>query len=616
MTRLTAITLLLLSMNLLCAQTLQKGANPKAKGVKRLRFDYLDYRPARYEREKVFEPQDEQPNKGGIVRLYYTNDSDKPVSLSFWRLNGEDESFWKLSPGLAWSRMLADPLAPGESGVLEFDGTSEDFAAGQKFEFVWIERGSFIPVGLFKTTLQEDTAQISFIGVRPGLAELVVHVRHTGSQPIEFTSAEVLGETTSSVEWKPSKLDGPGHAIARIKLSKPLAPMAVAIVRVGLMSAGHARVVLAHRRAHPDSFMIGTWGIGPDSYTQLKQHHISMGMMSGKREDDFFARDADKFDLHAMVGAKYHDVDALRSIGDHPRAAVLYLADEPDWTTPPSRILHDDEIARHFNPHKPTLVTLCRNVQFFEYAPIVDIPCQDHYSVSAPTSSKWPTLYGTRLEETGIYTRDLKRAAEPKPIWIWSQGLFDWDERPQHPLPTPDELAFQLWQNVGNGAKGILWFTFRQNVGDKYPATREEIRRCGRLLRLIGDDLVCSDPAMVSIDAPPSLQVMPLLGPERLYLVITNSDYKIHPKAYQWKPISPAPLKVTLPSWLAAGSVAQLSPDSIDSVPFRSQGETIEFDLGTVDAWKLIAIDPSKDLSERLEIRRKEIVADESKTFD
>ncbi len=147
MTRLTAITLLLLSMNLLCAQTLQKGANPKAKGVKRLRFDYLDYRPARYEREKVFEPQDEQPNKGGIVRLYYTNDSDKPVSLSFWRLNGEDESFWKLSPGLAWSRMLADPLAPGESGVLEFDGTSEDFAAGQKFEFVWIEREASSPLG-------------------------------------------------------------------------------------------------------------------------------------------------------------------------------------------------------------------------------------------------------------------------------------------------------------------------------------------------------------------------------------------------------------------------------------------------------------------------------------
>jgi hypothetical protein len=597
-------------------QTLQKGADPKAKGVKRVRFDYLDFRPARYERsDKVFEPQDEQPNKGGLVRLYYTNVSDQPTNLSFWRLNGEDESFWKMSPGLAWSRQLGKALAPGQSGVLEINGTSEDFSEGKRFDFLWVERGSFIPVGLTKNTLREDPVQISFIGVRPGLAELIVHVRYTGEKPIALTGAECVGRKGTSVEWKGESLAGPGHAIARIRLAEPLTPMEVFFVRVSVQEEGATREVWGHRRAHADQFAIGTWGIGPESYQQLKQHHISMGMMSGRREDDFFARDADRFDLQAMVGAKYHDVDSLRSIGDHPRAAVLYLADEPDWTTPPSRILHDDEIARHFNPHKPTLVTLCRNVQFFEFAPIVDIPCQDHYSVSAPTSSKWPTLYGTRLEETGIYTRDLRRAAEPKPVWVWSQGLFDWDERPQHPLPTADELAFQLWQNVGQGAKGILWFTFRQNVGDKYPATREEIRRCGRLLRVMGEDLVVSDPVSLRTEGPSPLEVLPLLGPDRLYLILTNGQYKIHPKAYQWTPLPQVQLRVSLPSWIQAGSVTSLSVDGAEPIPFSTESGTVRLELGEIKAWRIVLIDPDGTAADRVRADLARVLADESKTY-
>jgi hypothetical protein len=605
----------LLGISLASAQTLQKGADPRAKLFKRLTIDYLDYRPARYEREKVFEPQDEQPNKGGLIRLYCTNVSDKPVNLSFWRLNGQDESYWKLSPGLAWSRQLGGLLAPNESGVLELDGTSEDFSAGKKFEFVWIERGGFIPVGMTKSTLQEDAVQISFIGVRPGLSEIVVHVRYTGSEPLELVDVECLGKKSLSVEWRENKLAGPGHAIARIRLESPVRQMEVLYVRVSVQKENDRRWVWGHRRAHADQFMIGTWGIGPDSYADLKSHHISMGMAGGKRDDDFFGRDADRYDFHGMIGGKYHDFESLRSIGDHPRAAVLYLADEPDWTTPPGRILHDDEIARFFNPFKPTLVTLCRNVQFFEFAPIVDIACQDHYSVSAPTSSKWPTMYGTRLEETGVYTRDLKRAAEPKPIWVWSQGLFDWDERPKHPLPTADELAFQLWQNVGNGAKGILWFTFRKNVGDKYPATREEIRRCGRLMRLMGDDLVQADTLSLSAELPDKIEMLPLVSMNRLYLILCNGNYRIHPEAYQWTTADDATLKVSLPAWLSVGSVADLTPDGVKPVAFKKDGSSLEVELGTIRAWRILAVDPKASYPAAAQQRLEEIIKEESREF-
>ena len=96
--------------------------------------------------------------------------------------------------------------------------------------------------------------------------------------------------------------------------------------------------------------------------------------------------------------------------------------------------------------------------------------------VTAPSTSQWPNVFGTRLEETGIYTRDLKMASEPKPIWVWSQGLFDWDEQPEQSVPTPEELGVQLVQNIGNGTKGILWFTFREGPGQQFPATKRRFK--------------------------------------------------------------------------------------------------------------------------------------------
>ena len=94
-------------------------------------------------------------------------------------------------------------------------------------------------------------------------------------------------------------------------------------------------------------------------------------------------------------------------------------------------------------------------------------------------------MFLARLEETGIYTRDLKIASEPKPIWVWSQGLFDWDERPEQSVPTPEELGVQLVQNIGNGTKGILWFTFREGPGQQFPATKKAIQEWGRVIRLL-----------------------------------------------------------------------------------------------------------------------------------
>ena len=166
------------------------------------------------------------------------------------------------------------------------------------------------------------------------------------------------------------------------------------------------------------------------------------------------------------------DVDQVRELSGSPHVACWMIQDEPDWSIPATSVLLADQSVRAIDSTHPTMVTLCRNVKFFEYAPIPDIACMDHYCVTAPSSSAWPHPWGTRLEETAHYTSDLKAAAEPRPIWVWTQGVANWTERPARPVPTVEELSAQLVLNLSRGAKGILWFVYDAALGKRYPDVR------------------------------------------------------------------------------------------------------------------------------------------------
>lgn len=577
------------------AQTLQKGAAPDEPGSNRLAFDYVGFRAATYDSVNVHEPENEHPNRGGWITLYYTNRSDQPVRLAYWRINDKDESHWRLSPAVAWDRAYHRDLAPGQTSVLEINAVAEELGPGGRIRFQWVDRESWRPVGFVEAALDEDPVQVSLFAVRDGRREILLHVRNRGPAAVRGIDVECVEAEAAGVEWLGRDMAPGTSSIARVRLQQPLPNMRPTIVRLSVESEGARRVICAHRRAYDDVFPIGTWGAGPDSYAVLRRHHVSTCVRGGAPDDDFFGRDAKKYGFHAIVPASFANADSIRALGDHPHVRCLMLSDEPDWSTPPTNVLQDDHIARHFNPYKPTFVTLCRNVQFFKYAQIADVPCMDHYSVTAPSSSAWPTSYGTRLEETGVYTRDLKAASEPKPIWVWSQGLHEWSERPLRPLPTPDELAFQLWQNVGNGAKGILWFTFQRHMGERYPDTQEAIRRCGRLLRIMQEDLLVSEPVPGARVDSPKVDARFLVGPRRGYLVLTNLDYEIDPEEYHWTPARDVTVRVPVPSWTSFEAAYRLEPDGVAKTPTAAGEGFVEIRLDELPVWAVVALASEQD---------------------
>jgi hypothetical protein len=231
-------------------------------------------------------------------------------------------------------------------------------------------------------------------------------------------------------------------------------------------------------------------------------------------------------------------------------------------------------------------------VRFFEFAFIPDVACMDHYSVGAPTSSVWPYRYGTRLEETGYYTRDLRRAAYPKPIWIWSQGLFNWNERPEQLVPTAEELTYQLLSNIGNGAKGILWFTIKESKALQYPDTYLAMQQCGRIMEMLKEDLVQGDPLQTYTASDSKLLLHPIINKDKLILFVLNSDYSINPVAYQWKARQDVDINLNVPTWLKLESAYELKPEEgVKKADFQLKDQNLSFRIPEMESFKIYVFD-------------------------
>lgn len=564
----------------LYAQTAQVGAKRGTESTGRIRVDYVHYRPARWEAEKVKEFESEIVNKGGLVYVYFTNISEKPVNLHFWRLNGNDESYWRLNHFVAWDRCSNEHPEPGTMRVLEINGTTEDFAEGKPFDFSYVDRDGRAATS-YTGELHVDPVSVSFIRVMPDLRNFDVYVRNSSGTPFGLGAVEAVGKPTESVEWTTNSLATKGHAIARVTLAETLPSAQPLIVRITIKKGEEERAIYAHRRAFPDEFPIGTWSANEKTWDTLHRMHIDTVVEGGPKDKPFFTEATPKYGFRAMVHTGQPvNPDYIRELSGHPSVICWMLQDEPDWSIPANIMEYCDRTVRMYDSTRPTFITLCRNIKFFEYAPIPDIACQDHYSVTAPSSSLWPRFYGTRLEETAYYTRDLKMAAEPKPIWIWSQGMANWGERPKRPVPTREELAAQLVLNLGRGAKGILWFNYDQELADKYPDVRQAMQQWGRVMRVLRGDFLGSDPALLEARAPDKVDVAPLLGWDKLILCVTNTDYEIHPEAYPFVDKENVVLDVALPEWLHPQAVLRIAPEGISSLPFTTENSRASIQFG------------------------------------
>lgn len=602
------VALALLLAGAAAAQTAQLGVERAGRASDRLKVEYLHYRPAVWEKELITEYENEIVNEGGLVYVYYTNTTQEPVSLRFYRINGKDTSYWLLNHFVAWDREYHPTVAPGQTTVLELNATVADFGPGKPFDFQLVDRDGR-SVATLKSTLKKDPVQVAYIRVLPDMRTLEVHVRHEGKGALSYGAVSVPGAEVTGCDWVGAGQKGPGHAIARVSLAEPLAPASLLMVRVPVLEGREERAVFAHRRAFADEFPIGVWTGRDDTFATLRRLHI----------DSFVSHpggDAEKYGLRSMVHTGVPlNADIVKKFSGHPSLLCWMLQDEPDWSIASNIMLLCDTALRRLDSTRPTFITLCRNIKFFEYAPISDIPCQDHYAVTAPSSSKWPKFYGTRLEETAWYTRDLKIASEPKGVWIWSQGIAGWGERPRRTVPTPEELAVQLVLNLGRGAKGILWFNHQKDIAEKYPDAEEAMGRWGRVMRVLREDFLAAEVAALEVKAPAKVDVAPLVSRDKVILCLVNTDYEIHPEAYPFKEKTNVRLSVGLPEWIQPVKAVRVTTEGVKPVEMSVSKGKASISLERLYDCDIIALVNSGDDVAAMEAEYARALEDEKKEY-
>lgn len=595
------------------AQTAQLGAKLEGNSSMRLEIEKVIYRPAEWEKEKIKEFESDIVNKGGLVHIYYRNISNEPVQIRYWRWNRKDRSYWVLNHFIAWDRFMNQTVSPGELGVLEINAVSEDFSQGNPFSIQFIDRDSRL-CGKAEGTLTPEPLRITYIHVLPGMQEIEVFLRNFSKDTYTIENLLFSPGTDLSTDWNIKEIASNGLGIATVRLSQPLSLGSDFIIGVQISHKNSKTMCFAHRRAFEDFFPIGVWTNSPETYETLFNLHIDTMVEGGKKDSSFFTEIAPKYGFRAMVHTGVPlNVDIVREFSGHPQVICWMLQDEPDWSIPANIMFYTNQQLCQYDKTKPTFITLCRNIKFFEYASICDIPCQDHYSVTAPSSSKWPKPYGTRLEETAYYTHDLKIASEPKPIWVWSQAIADWGERPKRPVPTPEELGAQLILNLGRGAKGILWFNHDKNVAKKYPELEQAMQGWGRVMSILRNYFLSSDTISFNGSAPENVDIAPLQGRDFMILCITNLDYEIHPEAYPFK--EKKNLKITINIPFQGHSLFEIRPQGITELK-ADWGKETSFVLPELKSETIIFIHAQPDIGKQLKSQWDEIISREIKSLD
>ncbi|MGC8845486.1 MAG: hypothetical protein ACP5QY_06530 [Candidatus Hydrogenedens sp.] len=597
------------------AQSAQIGAKLEGKFSMRLTIEKIIYRPAEWEKEKVKEIESDIVNKGGLVHIYYRNISKEPVHIRYWRWNRKDRSYWILNHFVAWDRYINQTVQPGELGVLEINAISEDFAPGTKFALQLVDENSRL-CATMEGILVAEPVRITYIHVLQEMKEIDIFLRNFSKDTYRIDNTLFFPQNEIVVNWNVKELLPEGMAIARVRLSKPLSSGTwfIAGVEVSKDKGKTNELYFAHRRAFDDFFPIGVWTNNPETYETLYNLHVDTMVEGDKKDKPFFTEIAPKYGFRAMVitGVPLN-VDIVREFTGHPQVGCWMLMDEPDWSIPANIVFLINQHLCQYDNTKPTFVTLCRNIKFFEYASICDIPCQDHYSVTAPSSSKWPKPYGTRLEETAYYTHDLKIASEPKPIWVWSQAIADWGERPKRPVPTPEELGAQLVLNLGRGAKGILWFNHDKSIAEKYPELERAMQGWGRVMCLLRDYFLCSEPIPFKGSAPENVDIAPLQGRDFIILCVTNLDYEIHPEAYPFKEKKNLKISINIP--FQGQSLFEIRPQGITELK-ANWGKETSFVLPELKSETIIFIHTQPDIGNQLKSKWDEIISKEIKSLD
>ncbi|UCH34003.1 MAG: hypothetical protein JSV65_15805 [Armatimonadota bacterium] len=604
----------------------------------------------------------ENRSVGGRLYVALHNAGATPLRVSQLSLNRKDAEELIRDDKLFWWRVWPEEIPPQGSSTLTLVGGRPLLQEGARLKLsVRCEKG-VAATGQFD--LITPPLSIAYVVPTEDWRGLLVWLRND-----DELNTLCVGEVgVAGLECRALPLCGtiaPGRStIVRLRfkqLLKYLQPLQ--LIAHAEDQRGRQVACLAPIRALIPPFPIGTWN-GP---TYDAKHLTAMaefgydGLINGGSEADVAAMDelAKKhgYGLLSHVGWGPGNVrqSVLDNVAPKPWCLALALTDEPDlhsgartgdMRSSTFTYLGGVEVWRRCESC-PTFVNLCDDSKSYEFAPITDIVGYDAYAIGAPGIERSHVGYARDLETLAYHTWDLKRNAEPSPIWVWAQGYHAWVHRllaglllggeAGRAMVTPSECRVQLMQQLGRGAKGLWWFLARKKddtrqgfhdelheegaefgvTEDRFEALVEkamepwdelwaELGRLNSIVLQLRPMLTYADPYQQFVrDAGwvERADVATVAAEEALVIFVTNLSYYHTLQGALFRPIKDLSLTVERPPWIEVWDVFEVTPEGPRRAEWSAEGNALTIEAGPLTDVKVFVASASRELRAEMEDR-------------
>ena len=545
--------------------------------------------------------------------FYFPNPSSAPLDVRKVLLDGKDLKEMVKEGKLLWFDVVPNPVPSGDWAELRvrFKG---------------------------KATLGPEV-KLTLIDAKGGRYEWAAKVRKPGGRAVSYCFSDNLStlhlwlkgmegirrvfvgswELTSGAIVKPVR--GLGFCLLTVHLPRPLKEGEYKVVRVEAPQGMVACLV----RAMKPFFVIGMYRVQEDRprflYAPPKEEWLKDCAEAGVNTvaPDYISARGDP-DLLSKYGLKlvtYNPPKGLtvEQFSRHPALLAWYVVDEPLLgRVNPMGLVKRAENFRRNDPKHYLVIThwdgaLLAEFNFFDEAWF------DFYPVT------WLSLLRTMR-------RHLKGCVEmlpPKPVRFVAQafmggGVVKGGKRKAYGkrFPTPGELRLMVYQCLGWGLKGVIYFAYsiepREPVygvgltkmlppseAGKYPGLgKEQIEQAKRLwegmkelnaeLKRIGSLLLSGASIPLAECSDKRVQVHTVLSAEgKVVLFALNTDFEYTPEKFVPHPRRRVHIAVRLPDWIKTERAWRVTADGLVRLEAKRKGRVLEVVLDNLrDACAII----------------------------
>ncbi len=580
-----------------------------------MRLEYW-YRPHRSS-ARIREPEPSLKQLGGTYWVYLHNTARRARAVSSILLNGRDIESIPRGKGVNWYRLTHESIPPRATAMLILNLQRELLSAPMELVL------RFSDGSQAQATLESKTPPAVLASAWLEGRRLTVVARNDDpARPCVVERLRVDGRSLRFRALAPDAEPNGGLNFLSATLPAEPAPHRSLPLQVDVRVGNQAWMLGGVVRPLPRVFPLGAWrtSVWRDDAERAAWRERGFDTFVYDAEAELTETERRAFNeicpresLYALPFCGFpRPATPFIERNRYNKHIVAYMIkDEPDWSEPaeydgwhlPALCERVAKVFRDREGEPPVYLNLARSRRFGEFAEIPDIACYDSYRVGAPMPDETPPdEWAGMLELAATYTEDLRFNCEPLPFWVWAQGAHMWDERIWinnalgRACPTPEEIRVQLWLQLSRGAKGVLWFIgFDENEFRRYymeakgiPALRalpeseraplveqlvqhgreafEEQTRLNRFLKPLREHLLRMDwrpngVRVLSASNPRKLDAAMLVGVRAAAVWLTNYDYEVHPRGYQFRPQREIALEAYLPRWLRPKTARLLSPD-------------------------------------------------------